>query len=334
MSVEVEELGAGRRAEWERLVEKSPGTTPFHRGPLLEVVADHADATVHRLVGYKGEEPVGLFPVFVVSKGPVSTAFSPPPSLMIPYLGPALLNGAKLKPSNAERRNRRFVEGCLDYVDERVGPRYVYVRTGTRYPDVRPFTWNDFESTPRFTYVVDLSDGADALFDRFSRDARTNVRDAKDANYVVEERGIEATRTIINQVRTRHDEQNEWYPLTAEFVEALYESAPEGVIRPYICEVDGETAGGSIVLEHGDTAYGWQGVVTPEVDLDVNDVIHWHVIRDVIERGVGRYDLVGANNHRLSRYKSKFAPSLETYTSLERSTPDMTLAAKAYKRLR
>jgi len=135
-------------------------------------------------------------------------------------------------------------------------------------------------------------------------------------------------------VRQRHEEQDEWYPLTTDFVTDLYERAPEGVVRPYVCEVDGRTVGGSLTLEHGDTAYGWQGVVKPDVDLDVNDVIHWRIINDVVDRGVTRYDLVGANEPRLSRYKSKFAPTLETYEGLEKSSPGMSLAAKTYKRLR
>lgn len=334
MSIEIEEFSGDRRPEWNSLAEQSPGSTPFHRFALLEVIADHAGATLYPLVGYKGQEPVGIFPIFVVKKGPVSTAFSPPPSLKITYLGPALLNVAKLKPSKAERRNRRFVEAALDHLEERAGPRYVHVRTNTRYDDTRPFTWNGFESSPHFTYVVDLADGPDALFDRFSRDARKNVRDARDADCVVEERGVEAARTIVDQVRKRHEEQDQWYPLTTEFVADLYEHAPDGVVRPYVCEVEGEAVGGSLTLEAGDTAYGWQGVVKPDVDLDVNDVVHWHVINDVADRDVTRYDLVGANKPRLSRYKSKFAPTLETYQSLEKSSPGMSLAAKTYKRLR
>ncbi len=334
MSIDVEEFSTDRGDEWDSLVEQSPQATPFHRFGMLEVAAEHANATLHPLVGYKGREPVGLFPVFVVKKGPVSTAFSPPPSLKITYLGPATLNLEKLKPGKAERRNRRFVEAALDHVEEHVGPQYVHVRTSTRYEDTRPFTWNGFEATPHFTYVVDISDGPDALFDRFSRDARKNVRDARETDCVVEERGVEAARTVVDQVRKRHEEQDEWYPLTTKFVTDLYEAAPDGVVRPYVCDVDGETVGGSIVLEEGDTAYGWQGVVKPDVDLDVNDVVHWHVINDVAERGVTRYDLVGANQPRLSRYKSKFAPTLVSYDGLEKSSPGMSLAARTYKRLR
>lgn len=149
MSIDITQFDADDRIDreqWNDYIRRSRGGTVFHTFDMLELIERHASADLYPFIGYKGQEPVGVFPLFVVRKGPVSTAFSPPPSLKITYLGPALLNAAKLKPSKAERRNRRFVEAALDYVDEHVGPRYVHVRTHTRYSDTRPFTWNGFES--------------------------------------------------------------------------------------------------------------------------------------------------------------------------------------------
>ncbi|MFO7834525.1 MAG: GNAT family N-acetyltransferase, partial [Halohasta sp.] len=98
--------------EWNDLVERSPQATPFHRAESLGVMADHADATLHPYVGYKGQEPVGIFPIFELSKGPVTAAFSPPPKQKISYLGPALVsqNG---KQRRREKTNSRFITACL-----------------------------------------------------------------------------------------------------------------------------------------------------------------------------------------------------------------------------
>ena len=95
MSVEVTRTdGDG----WNGHVERSPEATPFHRLEALELFAEYADAELHLLVGTKGQEPVGVFPLFVRRQFGVATAFSPPPALRVPYLGPATLNMAKLKP--------------------------------------------------------------------------------------------------------------------------------------------------------------------------------------------------------------------------------------------
>ena len=122
--------------EWNRYVERSNETTPLHRYGALDVQADYADATLYRFAGFKGQEAVGIFPVFEIRKGPVSTAFSPPPDIRIPYLGPAVLNVDKLKRRKRDRRVKRFVEGCLDRIEGEIGPKYTHFRTDSRFEDV------------------------------------------------------------------------------------------------------------------------------------------------------------------------------------------------------
>lgn len=333
MSLEITKLSASDGTVWNDALEQTDERTPFHRFEALEVFADHADADFHPLIGYKGEEPVGLFPLFTIQKGPITTAFSPPPDLKVSYLGPVLLTTPGMKSNSVERRRRRFVERALDWLDRTHAPRYVHVRTSISTPDMRPFDWEMFDETPRFTYVVDLDAGPEVLFDRFSRDARSNVREAEDV-CTVSESDQAAARSIITQVRNRHAEQDLRFPVTVELVEDLYEALPEGYLRPYVCTVDGVFAGGSLVLDDGQRAYGWQGTVKTDIEYDINDLLHWHIIRDASERGVRAYDLVGANNPRLSRYKSKFAPTLTRYHSLERSAPGFGTVARLYRRLK
>jgi CelD/BcsL family acetyltransferase involved in cellulose biosynthesis len=170
------------------------------------------------------------------------------------------------------------------------------------------------------------------LFDSFSRDARSNVCDAEDACAIREGRSASLTR-IVEQVRTRYEEQNVGFPVSDAFVSDFYDRLPGDAMRPYVCEVDGEFAGGSIVLDDGDRVYGWPGSVCPEVEYDVNDLLHWHVIRAAARDGRTAYDLVGANDARLSRFNAKFAPTLRRYHELSLSGPGTTLAERLYKRV-
>ena len=52
--------------EWNDLVDRSSQATPFHRAECLDVLAAHADATLHPYAGFKGQEPVGIFPIFEI----------------------------------------------------------------------------------------------------------------------------------------------------------------------------------------------------------------------------------------------------------------------------
>jgi len=133
-----------------------PESTPFHRIEAPETLENHSAATLHPLAGFKGQEPVGLFPVFTVSKGPMTAAYSPPPGLRVYNLGPLRLNMGKLKRRKRDRRHRRFIEAAIEWVEQREAPQYWNLRTTLGYEDSRPFHWNDYEVEPRYTYVVDL----------------------------------------------------------------------------------------------------------------------------------------------------------------------------------
>ncbi|SNZ16959.1 Acetyltransferase involved in cellulose biosynthesis, CelD/BcsL family [Natronoarchaeum philippinense] len=334
MSIEIEVFDRNDRDRWNQLVEDSPQGTPFHRYEALEVLADHSDANLHPLVGYKGQEPVGLFPVFGMYKGPVAAAFSPPPDLKVSYLGPALVNFEQLKRRRAERRHSRFVEQCLDVLETELNPKFTLVRASPWYDDPRPFTWSDFDVQLAHTYVVDLSPGRDDLLSQFSSDARRNVTNDPDADVVIREDGAGVIRRIIEQVRERHREQDESFLLSAEMVTELFERLPDGVVRPYACTVDGRFAGGVVVLDDGDTVYRWQGGAKPDTRVAINDRLDWRIITDAIDRGRTEYDLVGANNQRLCGYKAKFAPDLQTYYSIRDGTRSMNFVSGLYKQLR
>lgn len=331
MSIEIERFDGDERERWDNLVESSPQGTPFHRYDFVEALAEESGTEAYLLVGFKGQEPVGLFPVYRMERGPFTAAFSPPPNLKVSYHGPALVNFEKLKRRKQQKRHRRFLDACQERIDD-FGASYTNVRTGSRYDDARPFIWNDYEAQPLYTYVVDLTPGADDLLARFSRDARQNVTRETDHDVDIYEGDADDARTIMEQVRARHAEQGEPFRVTPEFVASLHERLPEGTLRPYVCAVDGEYVGGVVAVELGDTVYRWLGGTKVDSPVAVNDRLDWHIMLDAIDHGLTRYDLVGATTPRIARYKSKYAPDLEEYYQLQRSSRGMTVATRLYKR--
>lgn len=336
MGVEIERITASDNETWNRLVEQSPHTCLFHRHEALSVQADHARGAVHPLVGYVGQEPVGVFPLFELARGPVRMAFSPPPELRIAYLGPALLNVDGLKQRKRERRQRQFIDGCFEWADAEFGPTYGHLRIHSCYEDFRPFLWNDCDVTLSYTYLVDLTPGREDLLLSFSRDARSNIQDGEDATHTIEEGGRDAVYDIIEQVTDRYESQDIDYHVTPRFVTELAARLPDGSVRPYVLRDDGEFIGGLIALDDGDTVYRWQGGVRTDVDTDlpVNDLLDWHVMSEAIERDRTTYDLVGADNQRINRYKAKFNPDLAPFYSVERGSPAITTLAHIYRWIR
>lgn len=320
--------------EWNELVDQSPQRTPFHRFEVLDTLRDYSNATLYPFVGYKGQEPVGLFPMFSLSRGPIRVASSPPPDLKISYLGPILLNHENIKQRKAEKRHRRFNEAVYEEIENEIDPQYVHVRTGTEYTDPRPFIWSDFDVTPRYTYDVDLSQSPDELFMTFSSDIRRNVRRTNEDSYELSEGGTDDIEEIITKVRDRHAEQGVRFNVPPSFASDLYRKLPEGTVRSYLCRSDGTFVGGLLTLEDNGTMYRWQAINDRDHDLPATDILDWHVIRDARDRGIERYDLVGANNRRICEYKSKFNPDVRSYFTLERSTRTIRVLKSVYERFR
>lgn len=334
MSIDVSRADDDALDAWDDRLSRSPHRTAFHRLDVLRVLAEQSGATLYLLVGHKGQEPVGLFPVFELTKGPVSTVFSPPPGLGVPYLGPVLLNFRKLRQRKFEKLNRRFVGGALEWVDDHVDPKFTYLTPGPRYDDARPLQWNDFDVSPRYTYELDLTAGREALVESFTRDARSSITNSDPDDYTIERADDAGFDYVLGRINDRYDEQDGGLHLDPSYVSGLREALPDGGLRVYVGRVDGDPASGAITLHHGERVSFWQGGPRPDRDVDVpiNDLLHWHAITDGIDDGRCVFDFVGANTPRLCRYKSKYNPDTARYVEAERGTRAMNAVSSLYRR--
>src|SRR6056297_2315930 len=189
--------------QWNELVADATQATPFHRYEFLETLADHTGTTFHSFVGFADDRPLGLFPVFEKSVGPLTALFSPAPNLKIRYLGPVVFDWDGADTVGHERRRQDFVGAALSCFEDRFDPSYVLVRTAGRFGDHRPFLWAGFEATPQYSYVVDLTPDASSLLDQFSSGARRKIRTETPELHVSEE-DPDAIASILDRLRARH----------------------------------------------------------------------------------------------------------------------------------
>ncbi|MFP8890752.1 lipid II:glycine glycyltransferase FemX [Natrialbaceae archaeon A-CW2] len=334
MTIDVAPVTEDERARWNTLIEESPQGTIYHRKEFLEVVAEHAGADLHLLIGYKTDEPRGVFPLFEQRKGPLRIVFSPPPGLGVPYLGPALLNYRKMKQRKAELSNKQFVEGCLEWADEEIDPHYSRIATSWRYDDPRPFNWQGYDIDPQHTYRVPVGE-ADELMDHITKSARRSIKRNGDANYNVERNDREGIEYVYRSLVERYDEQGRTFSPSIAYFRDLERDLSENAVRTYVAYLDDKPVMGRIVLQADGCASFWKGMAASSNrhgTVPVGDLLNWHTMVDAIEHGATEFDLVGANTPRLCRYKAKFNPDLVQYYVAERASPGVGTMIDAYKR--
>ena len=331
--MEIEQLTV---SEWdEELPETGRGV--FHQSELLTVLAEHSAADELVLYGgRKGDRLAGMLPVFVNRhRLGIKTVSSPPPGMHVPYLGPVLMS-ASPKVRKRERVNNRFTRGVLEHLGLN-SRSLAFIVCSPRYKDPRPYEWEDMGLETFFTYEVPI-DGrtSEDLMSDFSKSRRREIRNGEALDVRVERGDIEDANRIYEQTSERFAEQDEYYGMDWEFVRDVI-TAPGARSRVYVTRApDGEFLSGVIVLYSNEAALFWLGGVRTDYEnVSMNSLLHWTIIRDIAEdpelEEVGGYDMVGAGEYRLSRFKAKFGPELRPYYVANSGGVKMRAAKLAYR---
>lgn len=333
--MELEELTL---AEWGDALPDS-GYEVFHKPAALSLLEKHSGRSSLRLLcGRKGQQIVGLFPVFI-NRLPLGVKIiaSPPPGMHVPHLGP-IVNSSSPKQRKIERVNQRFTHAVVDELD--LNSRgLVHIVCSPEYRDPRPFTWDDLSVRTSFTYNIQLGDrDTDSVLNTFSKSRRREIRSGKKLDVSVELGDLQDVKQVYEQTKERFSEQNEYFGLSWPFVRDLYSDLQEDA-RVYVARgPDGSFFSGILVLYSNDSASFWLGGVRIDYeDVSMNTLLHWSIIRDIIEdpalESISRYDMVGAGEYRLSKYKSKYNPQLLPYYVVHSGGAKMEVAKVAYETL-
>lgn len=313
------------------------GFEVFHLPSALEVIDDHTNGECRLYAAKKGQETIGLLPLFLQERRVGQVALSPPPGLSIPRLGPLLMPNSP-KRRKREQLNETLGEAVLEDVGADESTSLFRMGCPLGYSDPRPYVWNELSVQPKFTYVVDIADcdSFEELMTGFSKSLRNKMRRLPDLDVTIQDEHRNGALRIYEEVADRYREQDESPPVSRLFVDDLV-TALDDRYRAYVARDGNENyLGGILTLYSNDMVYFWQGGVRNSYDgVSVNTLLHRRILEDTITdpelETVSGYDLVGANTRRLCEYKAKFCGDLESYYVVESDSVGMTAAKAAYR---
>ena len=332
--MQIKEVGF---SEWGRALPAS-GFDAFHSAEALRVLDDHGSGDLRLFGGFKGEQPIGLVPIFVFEKLGGRLVTSPPLGFGIGRLGPVVMPTSP-KRRKQESMNNEFARKIIEATDADSASTIFRMVCDVRYGDPRPFEWAGFDITPAFTYRLDLeSSTIEGVLESFSRDRRVEIRDRDDTNVEIRTGDLQDAKTIHEAMEERYREQDMSVPVTWDFVRDLLAMIGDQA-RVYVAETtEGEFLSGMIVLYSADTAYNWKGGTksTEQVtSVSPNSLLHWQIIEDIFTDPsldqIHVYDMYTANNERLSRYKSSFGGDLVPYYVVETAGVRKKIAEEVYR---
>jgi hypothetical protein len=279
--------------DWDATVAGFPTGTIYHSAGWLKFL-EQTQAATSIVEAFDVPGASGFHVAAKLRKGPFTILGSPLPgwttARMGPLFDPATVDQNALI-AELEAFGRRSGASMFEVANENL--------------DADAMRAAGFESSPDGTFIVDLPETEDELWNNLRSTCRNRVRKGRNNGLTVE---IGIDDALVNDVWERVQAVFHHQELVVSYdrgrVQALYDIfAPlNQVVGIRVRAPDGHIAACGIFPFDEQTIYFWAGAARPEDRALVpNELMHWSLMRHAQELGLKHYDMCGGGD-----YKKKF----------------------------
>jgi len=321
--IEVRELMPSEYREWDLLVEEVQPGTPFHTSDWVEIYRDVLSRDLRIYGCFRNDELVGGCPLFVKNiKGVLKVASSI--SNMTDYCGPLLKESSGSRASKRVQETHEIFNALREFLC-RQGFDSIHLKFPPGIEDIRPFTWNGWDSKVHYTHHLDLNENVE---NTISRTIRKDLKSASEAGLRTRVRNdLETYYELLSRV---YERQNLKPPLPMRFFEKVFKLIREKNIGYMLVS---ETPEGEAVAAHL-TFYGkkgtiaWSSARNPAFSLrGSNALLYYEEFLDLKARNFEYMNVMAGNVPRFADFILGFSPKLVPYYSV-------TLESKKYSALK
>lgn len=317
-------------AVWDRFVESSPYGTLFHRWKFLKIMEKYSGYTLMPYGIYRSEELSCVFPLFYKYEKGLKIVASPPRQsiLYVPYLGFVMSREYdRLK----QHKKEHFLDEVFQDIDKeisRLSPNYVSIVPVPESLDFRPFMWSGYTVDMGYTYMIDLKQSEQDLWNNLTKSCRKDIKEwERRALTMKPEHDVERFFQIMKSNLTGEG-PTFFHNQSPQYVKEIMEAFPDNVKMLSMCE--GDTPRQLAVnIIYRDKALMWMSGKPDEKD-SCGEYFIWKIIQDARKQGALTIENWGTGQKRLCQYKSKFNPSLEITCAIRKQDNLAKLAAWTY----
>ncbi|MDV2482150.1 GNAT family N-acetyltransferase [Methanoculleus sp. Wushi-C6] len=316
------------RERWDTFVDESASGRLFHKWDFLKITERHTGFRFLPYGIFKGNELIGICPLFQKQMHGINLLLSPPPlQSVIPYLG--FLMGRRYDTAKQSKKESMLAIITEDLESEfaALAPNYLAITQVPGFIDVRQFLGEGYETRIHFSYLIDLMPPIQEIWDGFSSNLRTKLRKVEKNGYRLEK--STDISIFYSSVAERFSDPDMNIPMiNRAYFEDLFRAYPDELGLYYLYDAEGTVTGVQATQEYKVFTL-WMGA--PKMTaMPGNEFLQWLLLQQAKERGYRQMENVGANNENLNLFKSKFNPSLTLFLELSRQDLIGRMARWAY----
>lgn len=310
--VEVRELVSSEFKEWDMLVEKTHSGTPFHTSDWLEICRDVLSKDIRIYGCFRNDELVGGCPIFVKNvKGILkwaSSTFS-----MTYYSGPLVMESANLRTTKRVQDTHEILNALREFLCMQ-GFDSISLVFSPGFEDIRPFTWNGWNSSVRYTHYLNLKENID---NNISRTIRKDLKSVAEAG--LETKKWNDLETYYGMLSKVYERQNLKIPLPMKFFEKVFDLIRRKDIGYMLVSEtpEGEAVAAHLTLYGKKSTIGWSSARDPSFSLrGTNALLYYNEFLELQSRDFEYMNVMAGNVPRFTDYIMGFSPKLTPYYSV------------------
>jgi lipid II:glycine glycyltransferase (peptidoglycan interpeptide bridge formation enzyme) len=213
----------------------------------------------------------------------------------------------------------------------KMSPNYVSIYLPPGFIDMRPFKWHEYVVDTHYTYTLDLKVHLNDIWGGFDATCRKNIKRSEKLKPVIKQ--VHDVDRFYSIMEKRYEKQGLNLPIfSPQYLADLLATFPNN-IKMYFIYLGGEVIALCINCEYKSRIIHWLGAAKFDNGIAGNDYLLWESIKIAKAAGFTEFEIQGANQKRLSQFKSKFNPRLDVYYSIEKRDNIGKLAEWAYFKL-
>ncbi len=284
----------------------------FNSAPWLQNYP--AGKLVQCAVLNNNEEVIGCFSYYRFKKNVFSCAISAPftPNIALFYVNPSESVVGK------NSFNKEVLAALADYFDG-LKLSLTDLNLPESIIDTQPLIWKGYSSHTRYSYLIDLSQAQETLWDNLSSQKRKSVnKAAKDGLVIKESNDYELIHTLIIQSLKR----NGLYKNTEVIRRILFSFASPNNSFSYVAYQNNRPIGATFcVIDGGKAVYLFGGFDADNKHHGAGVSCMWHSILKARSLQLRYFDFEGSMNADIERYFREFGGNIVPYYNIQKINP-------------
>jgi hypothetical protein len=332
----LEIMGQDDSGVWDSVIDSSINGTIYHSWDWLNIIEKHSDTRLFPLVYFdtKGNKPFGAIPLFYKKRLGIKMVFSPPPGSAV-RLGPVMVDKG-YRQHKLELSYLDFQEQ-IDKFIKSLRPNYTLIISNPGLMDVRPFSWSDYNVSPLYTYMLDLSQGEEIIWSNLSESLKRQIKQSQKSEIsIIENRESSGIDFICESMQKRLTEQNINSQLNKSYWNDIFNTFGGSGVKIFTVMHSENIIAAALYTSYRDVLVKLIGGARSTYQDFENSqlLLSWDVIVKAVHDGYKWYEDEGANTRHLCNLKSKYCPKPSIYFQMKRADIWGSCTEKSYRILK